>query len=108
MDWYKHACYGTCSLFFFILLYPPLAADSMCLCFPYPKMTLSYPSFQFVPSFLLLLFSSALTVYSLELGLGSLESGGEEVAEVVGGLVEVVAHPVGAEALGDDVEVEAV
>ena len=52
--------------------------------------------------------NSELIVYSLDLGLGSLESGGKEVAEVVGGLVEVVAHPVGAEALGDDVEVKAV
>ncbi len=44
---------------------------------------------------------------SLQLGLGGLEGGGEEVAHVGGGLVEVEAHAVAAETLGDNVEVDA-
>ena len=43
----------------------------------------------------------------LDLGLGRLQRGHQHVAHVVGSLVEVVAHLVAAQALGDDVEVEA-
>jgi hypothetical protein len=52
------------------------------------------------------------TFYSfpaLQLGLLGLSGqvGEEDVAEFCGGFVEVVAHAVGAEALADDVEVQA-
>ena len=41
------------------------------------------------------------------LGLGG-KIGHQHVADVAGGLVEVVAHALGADALADDVEIEAV
>lgn len=46
---------------------------------------------------------------ALQLGLLGLSGqvGEEDVAEFCGGFVEVVAHAVGAEALADDVEVQA-
>lgn len=44
----------------------------------------------------------------LQLRLGSLNGGHQEVPHVTGGLVEVKAHPLASEALGDDVEVDAV
>jgi hypothetical protein len=43
----------------------------------------------------------------LELGLGRLERVHQHVADIVGRLVEVVAHLVAAQTLGNDVEVEA-
>ena len=43
----------------------------------------------------------------LELGLGRLQRGHQQIADVAGGLVEVEAHPVAAQSLGDDVEVYA-
>lgn len=80
-------------------LFPCLKLMS-CLSFPFLPLLSTFLNFP-CPS-------PKPTAYSLELGLGSLQSGGKEIAEVVGGLVEVVAHPVGTEALGNDVEVEAV
>jgi hypothetical protein len=52
---------------------------------------------------------SSLIAYSLQLGLLGLSGqvGEEDVTEFRGGFVEVVAHAMGAEALADDVEVEA-
>ena len=98
-----HARY--CS-FFFLLLLPSRGFYGSFFLIQKPFAFLSFPSSSFfhhhqpaVPR---------LKAYSLDLGLGGLEGGGKEVAEVVGGLVEVVAHAVRAEALGDNVEVEAV
>ena len=44
---------------------------------------------------------------ALKLGLGALERGQQELAHVVGGLVDVVAHPGAPLLLGNDVEVQA-
>ena len=44
---------------------------------------------------------------ALELGLGALERGQQELAHLVGGLVDVVAHPGAPLLLGNDVEVQA-
>jgi hypothetical protein len=54
-------------------------------------------------------FSYKRIVTTLQLGLLGLSGqvGEEDVAEFCGGFVEVVAHAVSAEALADDVEVQA-
>jgi hypothetical protein len=44
----------------------------------------------------------------LKLGLGGLESRHQKIAHLVGGLIEVEAHPVASETLGQVVDVVAV
>jgi hypothetical protein len=52
--------------------------------------------------------STKLPHASLELSLRSLERRQHQLADIASGLVQIVAHLVAAETLGDDVEVDAV